>query len=94
VAEKAYKVRAVHCSHQAAPEESYGKLKEVTAPLSRSWEKLAKARRVGIKVNMQMHTEEIRRIGGRRQELVDDDVLRAALRAARDTGSTSSFWPD
>jgi uncharacterized protein (DUF362 family) len=81
--EKAYKVRAVHCSHQASPEEIYVKLQEVTAPLSRSWKKLANARKVGVKVNMQMRSDNIRRIGGRRQELVDDDVLRAALRLLR-----------
>src|SRR5919206_5039775 len=92
--EKAYKVRAVRCSHQATAEEIYGKLKEVTAPLSRSWEKLAKARKVGIKVNMQMRTDNIRRIGGRRQELVDDDVLRAALRLLRERTDAELFVID
>jgi uncharacterized protein (DUF362 family) len=92
--DKAYQVRAVHCSHQASPEEIYTKLKGVTAPLSRSWEKLAKARKVGIKVNMQMRTEEIRRIGGRRQELVDDDVLRAALRLLRERTDAELFVID
>lgn len=92
--EKAYRVRAVHCSHQASPEEIYGKLKEVTAALSRSWEKLAKARKVGIKVNMQMRTDNIRRIGGRRQELVDDDVLRAALRLLRERTDAELFVID
>jgi uncharacterized protein (DUF362 family) len=92
--DKAYKVRAVHCSHQASSEAIYARLKEVTAPLSRSWEKLAKARKVGIKVNMQMRTEEIRRIGGRRQELVDDDVLRAALRLLRERTDAALFVID
>ena len=92
--EKAYTVRAVHCSHQASQEEIYGKLKEVTAPLTRSWEKLAKARKVGIKVNMQMRTEQIRRVGGRRQELVDDDVLRAALRLLRERTDAELFVLD
>lgn len=93
-ADKAYKVRAVHCSHQASPEEIYAKLKEVTAPLSRWWEKLGKARKVGIKVNMQMRTEDIRRIGGRRQELVDEDVLRAALRLLRERTDAELFVID
>jgi uncharacterized protein (DUF362 family) len=92
--EKAYTVRAVRCSHQASAEEIHAKLKEVTAPLSRSWEKLAKARKVGIKVNMQMRTEEIRRIGGRRQELVDEDVLRAALRLLRERTDAEIFVLD
>ena len=72
--EKAYKVRAIHCSHKASQEEIYERLKAITAPLTRSWEKIEKARKIGIKVNMQMRTDNIRRIGGRRQELVDDDV--------------------
>ena len=92
-ADKAYRVRAVHCRHQASPEEVYAKLKEVTAPLSRSWERLAKARTIGIKANMQMPPDQIRRIGGRRQELVDDDVLRAALRLLRERGRlTEEEW--
>ena len=81
--EKAYKVRAIRCSHKASQEEVYEKLEAITAPLTRSWEKLEKARKIGIKVNMQMRTDNIRRIGGRRQELVDEDVLRAALRLLR-----------
>jgi uncharacterized protein (DUF362 family) len=82
--DRSYKVRAVHCRHTASQEEIYAKLSEVTAPLSRSWEKLEKARKILLKVNMQMRTDNIRRIGGRRQELVDDDVLRAALRLLRE----------
>src|SRR5262245_45557898 len=77
--EKAYAVRAVRCSHRASDDEIASKLGEVTAPLLRSWERLGRARRIGVKANMQMRPEEIRRIGGRRQELVDESVLRAAL---------------
>ncbi|MBI4551669.1 MAG: DUF362 domain-containing protein [Candidatus Latescibacteria bacterium] len=82
--EKAYKVRALRCSHTASPDEIYEKLKTITAPLSRSWEKLENAKKVVLKVNMQMRTDNIRRVGGRRQELVDEDVLRASLRLLRE----------
>jgi uncharacterized protein (DUF362 family) len=92
--EKAYKVRAVHCSHQASAETIYAKLSEVTAPLTRSWETLGKARRVCLKVNMQMRSDNIRRIGGRRQELVDDDVLRASLRLLRERTDAELFVLD
>ena len=51
---KAYKVRAIRCSHRASQEEIYERLKTITDPLRRSWEKIENARRVGIKVNMQM----------------------------------------
>ena len=92
--EKGFKVRAIPCSHRASQEEIYQRLKSVTAPLTRSWEKIEKARKVGIKVNMQMRTEDIRRIGGRRQELVDDDVLRAALRLLRERTDARIFVID
>ena len=64
---KDYAVRATHCSHKASLDEIYQKLKEITAPLSRSWEKIERAKKVGIKVNMQFRTQSIRYIGGRRQ---------------------------
>ena len=92
--EKAYQVRAIPCSHKASPEEIYERLRTITAPLSRSWEKLEKARRIGLKVNMQMRTENIRRIGGRRQELVDEDVLRAALRLLQERTDAELFVLD
>ena len=92
--EKAYKVRAIRCSHKASQEEIYERLKTITDPLTRSWEKIENARRVGIKVNMQMRTDEIRLIGGRRQELVDEDVLRASLRLLRERTDAEIFVLD
>ena len=43
---------------------------------------------------MQMRTDNIRRIGGRRQELVDDDVLRASLRLLRERTDAHIFVLD
>lgn len=91
---KDYAVRATHCSHKASLEEIYQKLKEIATPLSRSWEKIERAKRVGIKVNMQFRTQDIRYIGGRRQELVDDDVLRASLRLLRERTDAELFALD
>jgi len=54
--QKDYTVRATHCSHQASLDEIYDRLVEITAPLHRSWAKIEKARRIGIKINMQMRT--------------------------------------
>ncbi|MBT5829431.1 MAG: DUF362 domain-containing protein, partial [Candidatus Latescibacteria bacterium] len=93
-AEKSYKVRATHCSHKASREEIYQKLKTVTNPLTRSWDKLEKAKKIGIKVNMQMRTEHIRRIGGRRQELVDEDVLHGVLRLLQERTQAHIFVLD
>jgi uncharacterized protein (DUF362 family) len=92
--DKAYSVRAIPCSHKASPEEVYERLKTITAPLTRSWEKIEKARKVGIKFNMQMRTEAVRRIGGRRQELVDEDVVRASLRLLRERTDAEIFVID
>ena len=91
---KDYAVRATHCSHKASLDEIYHKLKEITAPLSRSWGKIERAKKVGIKVNMQFRTQSIRYIGGRRQELVDDDVLRASLRLLRERTDAELFALD
>lgn len=92
--EKDYQVRATHCSHQASLDEIYQKLKEITTPLKRSWDKIEKAKKIGIKVNMQFRTQDIRYIGGRRQELVDDDVLRATLRLLRERSDAEIFALD
>ena len=91
---KPYKVRAIRCDHKSSQEEIYERLKTITAPLSRSWSKIEQANKIGIKVNMQMRTDDIRRIGGRRQELVDDGVTRAALRLLRERTDAQIFVID
>jgi uncharacterized protein (DUF362 family) len=93
-AAKDYTVRATHCSHKAPRDEIYRKLVEITAPLDRSWQKIEQARRIGIKINMQMRSDNIRRIGGRRQELVDDDVMWAVLRLLRERSDAEIFALD
>ena len=79
---KAYAVRASQCHHQASDEEIYQVLAKTTAPLTRSWEQLRKARRVVLKFNMMQ--SEVLRFAGRRQELVDDAVARAVLRLLKE----------
>ena len=93
-AAKDYTVRATHCSHKAPRDEIYRKLGEITGPLDRSWQKIEQARRIGIKINMQMRSDNIRRIGGRRQELVDDDVMWAVLRLLRERSDAEIFALD
>ena len=48
---KDYHVRAVHCDYRSSDEEVYQALKRATDPLDAAWEKLRKARRIGIKFN-------------------------------------------
>ena len=77
-----YVVRAEHCNHFAEPEEIYQTLKRITDPLTSSWDRIERARRIVIKFNM-MHPNTAR-YKGRRQELVDEQVMRAVLRLLRE----------
>ena len=49
--EKSYHVRAVACDYRSSDEEVYQALKRATDPLETAWEKLGRARRIGIKFN-------------------------------------------
>jgi uncharacterized protein (DUF362 family) len=77
-------VRAVRCDHRASQAEVEAALQRATAPLSRSWDRLEGARRIAIKANVVLEPERIRCVDGRRQELVDDTVLRALLKQLRE----------
>jgi len=81
---KQYAVRAVHCDHQANDEAVYEALARVTAPLGRSWEKLAAAKLIALKANVVWPPDNIRMFKGQRQELVADSVFRATLRLLRE----------
>ena len=56
---KAYRVRAVHCDYRSSDEEVYQALKRATDPLDRAWEKLGRARRIGIKFNQDWVAERV-----------------------------------
>ncbi|MSR83168.1 MAG: DUF362 domain-containing protein [Candidatus Latescibacteria bacterium] len=92
--EKAYKVRASHCDHRASEEEIYQVLKRTTAPLTRSWEKIGKARKIVLKFNMIKYRERIEYFAGRRRELVDDSVCRALLRLLKERTSAKLVATD
>jgi uncharacterized protein (DUF362 family) len=65
----------------------YQVLRRTTDPLSRSWEKLEKARRIVLKFNMIKRREQVEYFAGRRRELVDDIVARSVLRLLRERTS-------
>jgi len=80
---KDYTVRAARCDHRSATNEDvYEALRRITDPLTRSWEKLEKAKKIVIKFNM-MHSS-VHYFRGRRRELVDDSVCMAVLRLLRE----------
>lgn len=94
-----YQVRAARCPHNAPAEQVAETLERVVSPLGRSWRKLEAARTIALKVNIVWPPERIRSIDGRRQELVDDTVLRPLLRMLRERTSArlivadTSFYP-
>lgn len=89
-----YTVRAVHCDHRASDEEVYQALKRSTAPLTQSWEKLRKAKRIAIKFNQDFKPDEIPYVDGMRQTLVSDQVARAVIRLLRENTDAELFFTD
>lgn len=84
MSEQQYKVRASYCDHRATEDEIYDVLRRTTDPLTRSWERLQKARRVVLKFNMTKPRQRVAYFAGRRRELVDDAFARATLRLLRE----------
>ena len=79
-----YKVRAVHCDYRASDEEVYQALKRATDPLTEAWDKLARAKRIGIKFNQDKPRERWVFFEGQLQQLVSTKVARAVLRLLRE----------
>ena len=79
-----YKVRAVHCDYRSSDEEVYQALKRVTDPLTDTWDRLAKARRIGIKFNQDKEVKNRIFFEGQLQQLVSAKVVRAVLRLLRE----------
>ena len=46
-----YIVRAAHCAYTASDDVVYEALVRATDPLTDRWERLARAKRIGIKIN-------------------------------------------
>jgi uncharacterized protein (DUF362 family) len=89
-----YAVRAVHCDHRADDEVVYEALRRATMPLTRSWERLRSAGRIGIKFNQDYRIERSPRFKGMRQQLVSDQVARAVVRLLREETDAELFFTD
>ena len=85
---KKYSVRATYCHHRASDEEIYESISKIVDPLERSLDKIKKAKKIVIKTNMAWDPNQLRYFEGRRQEHVDDSILRAVLKYLR--GHTSA----
>ncbi|MCC9075168.1 DUF362 domain-containing protein [Litorilinea aerophila] len=79
-----YKVRAVHCDYRASDDEVYEALKRATDPLTESWERLRRAKRIGIKFNQDKEPKNRVYFEGQLQQLVTKKVGRAVLRLLRE----------
>ena len=84
-------VRAVHCDHRASNNTVYEALKRCTTPLSQSWEKLSKAKRIAIKFNQDYKPEDTPYFEGMRQQLVSDKVARAVVQLLRERSLAGEF---
>ena len=92
--DKSYSVRVARCDHRASYDEIYETLRRVVDPLDRAKQKLKAARKIVIKTNMAMRPDRIAYFEGRRRELVDDDVMRAALTYLRENTSAQLVATD
>jgi uncharacterized protein (DUF362 family) len=91
---KSYCVRAVHCDYQSNDEQVYEALRRATDPLQSTWERLQRAKRIGIKFNQHWAHSAVVMVAGQRQQLVSDAVARAVLRLLRDRTSADLFAVD
>tara|TARA_B100000029_G_scaffold516827_3_gene635513 strand:- start:14581 stop:15798 length:1218 start_codon:yes stop_codon:yes gene_type:complete len=94
MSKKDYTVRAAQCDHKADYNYIYETLKQITAPLTKSWKRIEKARKIVIKLNMMKPVDKIVKFQGRRQELVDDAVCRAFLQLLREHNDQKIFATD
>jgi uncharacterized protein (DUF362 family) len=90
---KEYQVRAVACDHLSEDAQIYEALQRATAPLTRSWDKLKKARRIGIKFNQDWH-EPLPQFAGHNRDHVSEQVARATLRLLRENTNADLFVAD
>jgi len=89
-----YKVRAVHCNYQASDDEVYEALKQATDPLTDSWDRLRRAKRIGIKFNQDKEVKARVYFDGQLQQLVSKKLARAFLRLLRERTDAQLVVPD
>ena len=89
-----YKVRATHCDYRAEQDLVYEALKRATDPLTETWNRLAKAKRIGIKFNHDQLIKQWIRYEGQLQQLVSEKLARAFLRLMRERTDAELVSPD
>jgi hypothetical protein len=89
-----FAVRATYCDHLADDEVVYQALRRATLPLTRAWDRLRGAQRIGIKFNQDFRTDRVPYFGGMRQQLVSDSVARAVVRLLQEETGAELFYTD
>ena len=89
-----FTVRAVSCDYAATETQVYEALKRATDPLTKTWDRLSRAKSIGIKFNQDWEPETIVYHKGHRQQLVSDVVARATLRLLRERTGAHIFATD
>jgi hypothetical protein len=74
------KVRAVQCDYRATEQEIYNALVRATAPMTDAWQRIRKAKRIGLKFNQDKQPHNRVYFEGQLQQLVSEKVARAFLR--------------
>lgn len=78
------KVRAVHCDYRANEETIYQALVRATAPMTEAWQRIRKAKRIGLKFNQDKQPHNRVYYEGQLQQLVSEKVARSFLRLLRE----------
>jgi uncharacterized protein (DUF362 family) len=89
-----YKVRAVHCDYRASEDEVYAALRRATDPLTETWERLRRAKRIGIKINQDKPVDRWVFYDGQLQQLTSTKVVRAVLRLLRERTNAEIICTD
>ena len=89
-----YIVRAAHCKYTASDDAVYEALVRATDPLTDTWERMARAKRIGIKINQDKPVDQWVRHEGQLQQLVSEKVVRACLRLLRERTSAEIICSD
>ena len=89
-----YKVRAAHCDYRAEEDQIYEVLKRATDPLTETWDRLGKAKLIGIKFNHDQLIKQWIRYEGQLQQLVSEKLARAFLRLMRERTDAELVSPD
>ena len=88
------KVNAIGCDHRSDRDTIYKALKDVTASLCTSWQRLAKARKIAVKFNAVWPPDRLPIYAGIYRELVDPKVMHGVLRLLREKTDAELYVVD